>query len=652
MFLALVLSLAPTTFPDGVVDQLNSLESVDAGQRRQAQRWLAVNLTPGDYPAVAAAASWGRAETFRRLAQALGTDNRHLELAALLATDSLPEVARLGERALVEQLLRWSSSAMDQPHRRRRLPDEWVDDWPRALSMDPEQGGLAGALERLDRLGGGPAPLVLDPALDPKIRSFVPDRELSTEPLEGSWTRVLLDLARAHQVSFEVHGRRTPGDEGAGDARAWVRVCKRGAEGHASGGELLVGWVRASLTEHDPAGTAAACRALASSGWPAALEWLGRRWMRDGDPAALEGLLLSAARGQVVREFMTLAGVERLLHRADQAPTTDGPAIARALAGIGPFSITGEGLQGALLEGWANLDSPARWVRLVALEGIGFRSEPAASRCAALLGSEAPSWLRRQALRTLARVGGYGPEVAVPERLFEAADDGVEARLLARELVAVGARPMAGWRVASDAPHLTRALWALGVGRVEQAREELGRLLIQEPDVGLMAASLRLWAALGAGEELLQLGGGPAPAGAPASAWRRLVLLSGAAQGATLEAMVSGLLAVEPLPAESLLELGAIATGTGSAATRARQALVRALREGAPVEIILPALEVAVLGLRRARLDVVNDGFQAQLRTTAAREGHPAAARLYAADWPPRPLDLAPRLEDRDRFRH
>lgn len=662
--LALLLSTAalpapapPASVPaaDDVAERLRALEHVDAAQRREAQRWLSVHLNARDYPAVAGAAGAGGAETSLRLAQALGGEDRHLGLAALLAADEEPRVARLGEAALREQLLRWSSSAFDVPQRRRTLPDGWVDDWPRRLSLDPELGGLAAVVERLDRLGRGPAPLVLDPRLDPDVRTFVPDRAVAGERLEGSWSLVLLALARAHQLSFEVHGHRDEGDEGSRAARPWVRVCLRGTEGGLTGGDLLIEWARGSLRAHDPVGNRAACRALAAVGWPAALAWLGARWEVRGDEAALEGLLLAAAQGRVARELLDPAAVRALLARADADPEGLGERVARALAGLGALARDGSPLAPVLLEGWEERGAASRWVRLVALEGMAAPSPEATRRCDELLDSDAPTWLRRQALRTRARVGlGGAPLLRAPAALLEDLADDRAAELLARDLVAVGASPARGWSGAAGSTtgsaHLALGLWALGLGEVEPARGALGRRLGTEGPAEL-AARLRRWGALGAGTELGRLAAAPAPGGVPSGDWRQLLLLAGAVPAEGLAATVDALLARAPQDPAALLELGAVAAVDGSAGTRARQALIRALEGGTPVEDLLPALEVAVQGLRRARLDSLDEAFQARLRTTAARSGHPAAGTLYSPGWPKEAASGAPRLEDLDRFR-
>jgi hypothetical protein len=666
--LVLMLLVGPVAARDEVGLRLAQLEAPDPALRRQAQRWLAVNLTREDFASVADVLGEAAIETTQRLGQVLGGDDRHFGLAALLLTDGAPAVRALGEAALREQALRWSASADDGPMDRRSLPDDWVRDWPRPISLDPGAGDLATLLDRLARVGAGPAPLVLGPGLDPGVRALVPDLPPQDGRLEGPWSEVLLGLVASQRVSFEVHGYREPGEVGAAEAHPWVHVCQRGTEGRGTGAQLWMTWVRGSLREHDGLGAAACSRALAATGWPAALAWLEERWVADHDHAALEGLLLAAARGRVVPSLTGPEQVRGLLAHADEVlgaetlgARVDAGRLARGLAAAAPIGPRGEPLTAVLLEGWPQLGGVTeRWMRLVILEGQGAPSKAAMDVCDRVLAGRAPADLRRQALRTRLRVFQPGvdtepPGIGSPGELLMGVADMVEAQALARDLTAVAARPLGGWRirVSGQGPHLALALWALGAGELEVAGRELAAALkdpgARAPDtVDRLAGHLRRWSALGARGDLASLAAGPVPEGASPPTWRRLLLLAGATSPGG-ERFLTALLAAPREKAGVLLELGALATRTGPAGDQARDALVEAIGQGAPSTALLPALELAVAGLGRARLDRLDGAFRGRLRSRAAREGHPLAGILNSEDWPPRRGLDPPRLELLDR---
>ena len=630
--------------------RLADLEVAGAERRLVAQRWIARHATRDGFPEIAAAVQAGGPETARRLAQALGSEDRHLDLIVLFLTDDARAVRETGEAALLEQLLRWSPSVLDPPARRRTVPSEWIEGWPRGITFNPEAGVLAEVIDRFDRLAGGPAPLVLDPSLDPSLRLFIPDREPAEEGLEGTWSQALIDLVQIHDVSFEVHGRREIGAEDAGRCRAWVRVCKRGTEGHATAAELLAAWVRSSLRELDPASNQAACRALAVSGWPAALTWMETRWLRDGDVAALEGLAAAAARGRVAPALRSPRGARALITRAEASGGMHRSRLALALGALGPIALDGTPLRGPLLEGWEQLDPTARWIRLVALEAMGAPWPEAREVCDQLFAAKAPAWLVRQALRTRVRLGGPPPPPlrAAEELLLTCADER-EADDLARDLIASGARPRGDWPSCEGHGRLALGLWALGAGELDVTRQAFAGLLREGEDTNELGARLRRWAALGARAELEDLAAGPAPGVAPQGTWRRMLLLAGAVPAQGLEATLASLLAADHSDPSILLELGALAGRSGPGGERARDALVAALEQDRAGEDLLPALEIAVEGLRQARLDVLGEGFQSRLRRTAARTGHRIAGVLYAPDWPPTTAPRLPRLEDLDR---
>ena len=674
MFSSLLLLplLLPAPPADEVSTQLARLEAPRAEERLAAQRWLAVHLERDHYPLVAETARAGGAEARTRLAQALGADDRHLEIAALLASDSEEPVAGVGEAAIGELLARWSSTTRQRPLRRRALPDEWTENWPRPISLDPEEGNLGVVVDRLARLGGGPAPLVLDPLLDPVVRRFVPDRPPARGRLAGPWGPVLSSLVGVRRVSFEVHGYREGDVEGEPRgavegrqrrARPWVRVCKRGDEGDATTLDHVLEWVRGSLREYDPEWNAACARSLAALDWPAAIAWLEARWLRDGEEAALAGLLLAAGRGRVAPRFSDPGVTSRLqaaaaagMEAARPSSIAHASRLARALGRAGPIGARGQSLAEVFLVGWDGASETSRWMRLVILEGHGRAHEGAAQRCRELLAEPCPPFLALQALRTLVRVGAGGgapPTLVQAEALLRVAARAGEAEELARLLIATGARPDT-WPAGGDRQtRLVVVAWAAALGRQEEARAALTTLLDEPPDqLPETAAALRRWRGLGLGSALEQLVAATPLDGPRGQTLRRLALLAHLfppEREAREVARLRGNGERPPDPGE-LLELGALVAADGGAGEEAQEALVEALESGVAAAELLPALELAVEVLHRERRDEEDQRFQARLRSAAARTGHPLAERLYGPDWPPLPEPSPRRLELSDRW--
>lgn len=656
---------------EDVPGALARLASDSAAERATAQRWLAVNLSRDDLPLVAEAARGGGVEVRRRIAQALGTDDRHLDLASLLATDRDPLVAALGERAITELAAGWSTSVLDAPAKQRTVPDEWEEDRPQPLSLDPEAGSLADVVEVLARFGGGPAPLVLDPSLDAAVRTRIPDRPRLTRRLEGPWCDVLRDLARRHRVSFEVLGHREEDAAGAAGARPWVRVCKRGDESDTHAARHLVEWCRGLSREHDPSWNAACARALAMTGWPAPVAWLEVRWTRDGDPAALEGLFTAAARGAVAPSLARPAVIRSLLAEGDRrlagrdaGSSAFAERLAAALAQVGPVSPGGESLADVLLEGWSTLAAPARWVRLVALEGQGAAHPASASACRRELAEVGPLGLRMQALRTLVRVDdGHREPVPVADaaRLFARARH--ESRLdeLARNLLAAGAVPAEGWTAVAAGTDAAEGLallrWCAGSelpAARARAAELLAALARAHPPQEL-APALARWDGLGGSAALRELFVRAAdPAARPAErraapALERLALHAGLLGERERAAALARIEAEPTLAPADLADLGALAGSGDGVGARARELLEGAVESGAPVDDLTPAVELAVRALRRARLDGEDEAFQGRLRSRASRSGHPLRDVLARKGWPPGPAVALPPLERSER---
>jgi len=609
-----------------------------------------VHLKRDDFPLVAEVARVGEAEVRRRLSQALATDGRHLPLAMLLVTDRETRVSALGERAVAGMIDVWSASARDPALRQLEIPTAWSERWPRPLSLDPEAGKLAQVVDRLDRLGAGPAPLVLDPGLDPGVRRNIPDRPRTDEDLVGSWAHMVRQLTAVHRVTFEVLGYRAEEEPDFERSRAFVRIAKRGDKGDADMAHHLLAWCRGVVREQDRHWNTACARALASTGWPAALAWLEERWVLLGDPAALEGLLTAAGRGRVAPVLARPARMRALLAEVDGrlAAPTDGALlfaerVARALAAAGPSGPAGEPLSEVLLEGWGSLGNLSRWVRLVALEGQARVDGEAARRCRELLTSGSPAGVRMQALRTLVRVrepAAPGLVLEAPAALFTRAR--VEHRLeeLARNLIAVDARPAQGMGTARDSTRSERLAWLhwdLGSGDLQRALDDF-LVLLDTGDAREFARQLSRWAGLGGDavlRELLARARTQVADQPPrARTLRRVSLLAGLLPKEDQAVLLARLLAAPP-GGRSLLDLAALAAAEGVVGDAARESLLAALISDAPLEELQPAVELALDVLHRARLDDLVQSFQAELRSAAIRRRHPLGAVMLGRGWPP-----------------
>ena len=664
-----VLACALSATPPDVAAELARLSSPSARERAEAQGWLARHLVPGDLDELAAGVRGGGAEVRQRVAQALGSADRHLGLVVLLASDRDREVAAVGRRALLEQVERWSTSAGDAPSPARSLPAPWEKDWTRPLSLAIGRGELDRAFDRLDRLGGGPAPIVLDPSLEPSLRPEATRPTREPRRVEGSWSEVLVELARAERLSFEVVGRREPHEPGADGARAFVRVSLRGDGGAGSAADHLAAWCLGVVREQDPRWNAACARALAASAWPAALAWLESRWLESGDAAALEGLLFAAERGRVALALTEPDTVARLVRAIDRRLAEKAEVAlpfvercARALGALGPLSARGEALEPALLAGFAQASPIGRWARLVALE-LGSRpSAEASARCRELCRApDTPLALRWQALRTLARVRTDDAPVSLAEAgelLDRSVRDGLseEAGWL---LVTLAAEPVEPPPAAGRDPadRAARVVWALARGDEPGARAAgLAALDARGGDaLRELAEGLETWVGLGWRRELARWHAdllAHLPARDPrAGLLDSLALRSGLADEERRAAVLARIQAVAPAAraAQDWRDLAELAAGDGASAATARAALVEPLRRGLAPEGLLPALERAAQGLAGARESELGSAFLADLRAAAVGAQHPLAATLLGPRWPGEVPRRAARLAAADR---
>ena len=665
----------------------------------------------------------------RRLALLLGADDRLLRHAVELAVASNAEFADVGRQAIDAQLLRWSRSAFDEPAVASfdvprisvRFPADWEDRASAMVGVDPNAGGGVAAFDRLDLHGRGPAPVILDPqVVERMIRR--PSAPLDALRVDGSWTEVLEALATVHDAGFQVQGYRFPEDrepdEGVAPARPWIHVVgrgstERGAVGRdlrASGGSVIERWCVTAARQGNVLRQSAAARALAALDWAAAVHWFEEWWQSTGDVVALEGLMAASARGRVAPSLQRAASVRsvlafidreerevaalgravveaedselnataRSLHAEAQAALDRRSSrIAAGLAALSPIVAGADGVpsgapMGPLFTGGFEGAPPTgRWVRLVALEGLGLPDPVAASLATRVLRGELEARSRRQALRSLLVLRPLGARALVelpdPEALMGESPGGDIAGL-GLELGLAGVRPPSTWgggRAVDPARTAELLVWAALASEQDGVRgpcptwvvAAVRQALVQEvqcrrvdqpgpmavasrtvrgdlvrafgvlaarvaPDLSeeemevLQTVSLRAGLATAAVrqqalERALDVLEGPRDqAEAVEDAWLNLAALVGDPE--------TGPLALETLQTSLVASLEGRARGADGTSTALRQ-----------------AAEAACVTLDRARRDDLSERFSGELRRVATMGSHPLADLFLDEAWPP-----------------
>ena len=654
MFIPALLLTLPLPAED-VATRLAELAAPSLERRQAAERWLAGNLKLSDLALVADSLQGGSAEIGRRLVTLLGGRDRHLGLAALLATDGHPATRAVGESALLEMIVRWDPGALDAPLAPRTLPDPWTRIVSRSAILGGRDDSLTQLVDRLERLVPGPAPLVIDPTL--LTSGYLRPPRASGLPIEGAWGDWIRGAARAWRISFEVHAWRDSLDNEGPAASPWIRLCKRGMEGEGNSASHLVSWVRGVLREHDPATNVACAQALAAVGWPAGLDWLEQRWIESSDQAALQGVLSAAGRGRVVPGLAEAQRVRALLESCDRSLAESkagclprAEALARALAALGPVFRNGQPVSQVLTEGWEQLDSRARWVRLAALEG-GHGNRPQAwARAAEVLASDAEPWLAWQSLRTLLaldrRAGGDSRLVlgAASERIAWARKHG-RLGALARWMSALAVVPPNAQTLSELLPGRDLDLFLFDVFVHDQkwslALKRLPSLLARDTDLDRVADRMRSW--WGAGEIDLVQGSLARAASAPGidpARITRLALRAGHLQPQAVRSELERIATLEVLTEGDAADLGELCAHD-QLGWRARDALLERLaldsqgNPTTPVDIMVVALRRAWLAMSRTRLDLEAEALMRTVREREAHGRHPASDVLFDGTWPP-----------------
>ncbi len=673
---------------DSLDRALGALTSDDASDRVRGERWLAAHLTTTDFARLAEAALGGEREVETRLVRALGSDDRHLALSVLMASDKNPKLVALGEEAIREIAGRWHTGlgeplAVDGPNR-SELRDAQVrmrEIYPAERYRLNLEGKLGEVVERFARLADLPLFLCVDPYTENS-----PTRKAGrSRVLEGTWDELLLKLAVEYGVNLE--GALTTNDK---EEVLPLFVCFRPRNSGAGipTASVLADWCRLSL-EDGPLAIRAA-RALAGCGWPAALLWMNQRYGESEDPVALEGLLLAAGTGRVALTLQRSSTVARLLEEADGAQSN---AVAErtmhALSGMLPVSITGERLDELVATDLADLQGRALRLRLGVFEGMTSTSASVRASLRAVLAKPAKSMkpsMRLQALRAWTAVGD-GREIQLEGigRLFgavENADDGEELVYL---LSSAGVAPDGLWEKAANTQSYSVAAraaaleWNLAFGRSESAADYLEGIcrwksgwpsntesfLRTERVAEVLRQRVQRGDGTRIGHWLESLssadasGGGPGPAAR--RALHRIAILSGAPTPDPLARSLSCLSRALPnakdgteFSAGDEVLLGVLAASpmpvvSGPARKFLFQIFAESLSNGDPQSKPFRSAERALRGIERCAIELLARGedLQVELLVRDVRslirlvEDHPLRALTESSAWPPGPSSKA-----------
>jgi hypothetical protein len=435
MLLALLLCTlqAPPTGPDSfgsISAALVGLEDTSAVARIQAERYLVGNLGPGDLAVVSDfVANLGgqdpvSTDALWRIGHAIGSGSGNLSLAldlfhggpgavgspsldlepiaganAVGQGSSDEQLAGIGDHAIDELISNWrtgldavpvTGAGLELLLREEREREPWS---PIKISDGP----IAEVVERLNRVGELPLPLVLAPSLSEILltEAGLQDDYDWASPFRGPWDVVLRDFATSHGLAWEA----VLSDGEFGDEIAWLRLVSFDSQGTETGLEQLRRsledygrsrqsgeWKRIPLGERASRSSELQLSAhfLAGINWSEALIWLGDIWFGSShkDRPTLSALLRAGGRGVLETRFLSGAGLSELLTLGDLIEGD--PSLDEGLRGslLGTFArlprIGSEGpLAQIVLEDWStmrgvlDMEAGALELRLTALEATG-----------------------------------------------------------------------------------------------------------------------------------------------------------------------------------------------------------------------------------------------------------------------------------------
>jgi hypothetical protein len=350
---------------------LASLRDPNRATRTQAQTWLDERLLP-EHARVVAQALGDGAETERRLALILGGSDRHFALAARLLVSSTAPGQALAREVLVHRYVAWNRGGARAPRSWSGVQAGLVEPPGPPVEIDVTHAPLLEVIDQLDRLGGAPVPLLMDPT-----RSLrAPLRSSQGSRMFGTWAEVVASIALQTKSRWVLLPAAGSGLEILGPGAMLMMVHDDQELAHPSA-EILVDWISLVQRLHDPKSNRVAAMALGRSGWPVALAWLGEIFAADPKSPVLDALLDAAGRGYWCPSLERKDAILGVLAALDEGIALGGAGdvlragrLARAMREMG--SMTREGLTlvpdlAADLSTWSDL---GQWVRLDALSAM------------------------------------------------------------------------------------------------------------------------------------------------------------------------------------------------------------------------------------------------------------------------------------------
>ncbi|QDU69116.1 hypothetical protein [Engelhardtia mirabilis] len=690
-FLLVLATAGPLSRPDDGLDRLvERLTAPQAAERWRAERELAAQLRPEDLGDLGAILEVAGAEQRLRIAAALGSRDEHMGLAAALAADLRVRLREVGEWAILAALGRWREGLQAQPLRAEPLAGALARQAGRQRTARFRlEGGisLAQALDALFEHAQPPVAIVIDPAL----RSTPIAAPGAWESLEGTWTELLDGLVATRAIGMDA-AFVIDEDQSELAQVVFVRLTRPELVGIDPPDAQIARWMRDAQSRVGPV-AARGARALGECGWPAALDWLGRRWVASADPAALAGLVVAARRGSLspalldpVRYRELCAALRLRVERAGVAPTQaelEAPRVEEdPLAHVTPEEVGAAlGQAGArLADGSSAIEvlladcGPRRprwtWLALGVAGELGVPHPRLRAVAGALLTDDlrglddpAAGELQRRALAAWAAAVGSEPSAPSPSRtpgLLGSCRGLGEARELLRALLRSGAdlglEPLPPG--ASDLARAVRAAWLVADGRMDLGPQALATEL---DDAAILspARRQRLLDDMGTLLGDVALDRGPAVDGALELVRSRPDLERSGAELAArcgrLEAVAHGGVLTDAIAAlgKDQVDPRLLADlGTGPVGLRAQDLLLARLELGVTDPAlhdptVVEALGQVVLALLAGERDVEALALRSRARRAAREDSRtPAAQAVLGGDWPgipgPPPLHLEP----------
>ncbi|MDZ4771820.1 MAG: hypothetical protein SGI72_01660 [Planctomycetota bacterium] len=657
--------------------EIARLASPVASERAAAGRSLAARLTAGDQSLIEARVRIADTEERARWIEILSSEDKLALVGATFAASADEVVAGVGRAALAESILRWSPTAHEPGITAGELADA-MNAWTQArieidvqLAMSP----LEDVLDLVTRAAPGQIGIAVDRDYDAASRAK------TGAVIVGSFTSTLRELALRHDlelVGFSCAEDDSPsarwlalvtksGASDASDARPRERRARRvsavGLDSRVTSAlELLRSWSMTFAAPGDALGRSAAARAIAASGWPTGIALLAQSFARNGDAAALDGLMLAAGRGRVAPQLNSAAGGvalrEVVARGLDSNDARRAIRAALALGASGSRGLAGEDLSSIELDDCATLNGTALFARLVEIDAR--RANDAGTRTAldvVLARTEAPIGARFLALEIRARFSRPIDGLVRAEDFVAFATRSGRLNDLARWLRDARSFPPETWRDTSGVPaDWTFAMRAFVVGawlargETTTAVEHVVRALATADAVEseTLAGAIRdvartadpsaadaLFAQLDVRTDIERT---------------RLVRFIALAGGVSTEALTDEVLASVAQPAttrEDWLVLGALAGTTRG--PRARTRLVEGLSSTAEIADITAGLARAIEALRAKRDFELERAFENDVRTSAGGTSPRLRGQLRSGRWPAPPAAERARLADWDR---